>query len=88
MPRHALLERIATDQNVMVGQPCIRGTRLTVHYILNLLGNGSTIEEILDEYQRLKREDILACLLFASAILERWNSSKLSTILEWDAASE
>jgi uncharacterized protein (DUF433 family) len=88
MPDHALLERITTDQNVMVGQPCIRGTSLTVHYILNLLGNGSTIEEILDEYQHLKREDILACLLFASAIVECWNSSKLSTILEWDAASE
>ena len=68
MSDRELLERIAIDQKVMVGQPCIRGTRLTVKYILNRLAHGSTIDEILDEYPRLTREDVFACLLFASAM--------------------
>jgi uncharacterized protein (DUF433 family) len=53
----------------MVGKPVIRGTRLTVDYLLNLLAHGSTIEEILGEYEGLEREDIRAALLFASKSL-------------------
>jgi uncharacterized protein (DUF433 family) len=52
----------------MVGKPVIRGTRLTVQYILGLLAHGATIEEILQEYEGLTREDILACLQFAKEI--------------------
>jgi uncharacterized protein (DUF433 family) len=58
-----LLERITANPRVMVGKPVIRGTRLTVEYILNLLAHGATETEILDEYQGLTREDIQACLL-------------------------
>jgi uncharacterized protein (DUF433 family) len=65
-----LLARIALDPEVMVGQPVIRGTRLTVAYILNLLAHGATDEEILAEYEGLKREDVRACLLFATKSLE------------------
>jgi uncharacterized protein (DUF433 family) len=65
-----LLARIALDPEVMVGQPVIRGTRLTVAYILNLLAHGATDEEILAEYEGLKREDVQACLLFATKSLE------------------
>jgi len=54
----------------MVGKPCIRGTRLTVHYILGLLASGATNEEILQEYRGLTRVDILACLAFAARMLE------------------
>jgi uncharacterized protein (DUF433 family) len=54
----------------MVGKPVIRGTRLTVEYILNLLAHGSTAEEILEEYEGLTREDIQACLLFATRSLQ------------------
>jgi len=64
-----LLKRIACDSKVMVGKPVIRGTRLTVEYILNLLARGSTVEEILDEYEGLSSEDIQACLFFASQSL-------------------
>jgi uncharacterized protein (DUF433 family) len=63
------LERIITNPNIMVGKPVIRGTRLTVEYILNLLGNGSTVIEILEEYEGLTEEDIMACLLFAAKFL-------------------
>ena len=62
-----LLERIAIDPRVMAGKPVIRGNRLTVQFILGLLGHGMSIEEVLDEYQGLKRDDILACLLFAQS---------------------
>ena len=65
-----LLERITFDPKVMVGKPVIRGTRLTVEYILNLLAHGATVTEILEEYEGLTQEDILACLLFATRSLQ------------------
>lgn len=65
-----LLERITINAKVMVGKPVIKGTRLTVEYILNLLAHGETIREILEEYRGLTTEDIQACLLFATKSLE------------------
>jgi uncharacterized protein (DUF433 family) len=65
-----LLSRIALNPEVMVGKPVIKGTRLTVEYILGLLAHGATVPEILDEYQGLAPEDIQACLLFASRSLQ------------------
>ena len=64
-----LLERITLDPNVMTGKPVIRGTRLTVDFILNLLAHGATADELIDEYSHLRRDDVLACLLFASKSL-------------------
>ena len=64
-----LLERIVLNPKVMVGKPVIKGTRLTVEYMLNLLAHGATIDEILAEYQGLAREDLQACLLFATRSL-------------------
>ena len=66
----ALLSRIVLDPRIMVGKPVIRGTRLTVDFILNLLAHGSTEEEILEEYVGLARDDIRACFLFAQKSLE------------------
>jgi uncharacterized protein (DUF433 family) len=65
-----LLNRITTNPNIMVGKPVIRGTRLTVEYILNLLAHRVTTDEILNEYKGLVEDDIQACLLFASRSLE------------------
>ena len=65
-----LLERIALNPKVMTGKPVIRGTRLTVEYILNLLAHGATATDILQEYDGLAPEDIQACLLFAAHTLE------------------
>lgn len=65
-----LLKRITINPNVMIGKPVIRGTRLTVDYILNLLAHGATVDEILQEYEGLSQEDIQACLLFATKALE------------------
>ncbi|MGA9996027.1 MAG: DUF433 domain-containing protein, partial [Pyrinomonadaceae bacterium] len=55
---------------VMVGKPVIRGTRLTVEHILNLLAHGATIAEIIEEYKGLTQEDVQACILFATKSLE------------------
>ncbi len=65
MKDQQLLERITVNPKVMVGKPVIRGTRLTVEYILNLLAHGATIAEIIDEYKGLTQEDIRVCILFA-----------------------
>ncbi len=70
MNGNQLLERITANPRVMLGKPVVRGTRLTVEYILNLLAHGATEAEILDEYRGLTREDIQACLLFAAQSLE------------------
>jgi uncharacterized protein (DUF433 family) len=61
-----LLDRITLDPKVMAGKPVLRGTRLTVEYVLNLLAHGATPEEVLEEYEGLTREDLQACLLFAA----------------------
>lgn len=71
MTDQVLLERITLNPNVMAGKPVIKGTRLTVEFILNLLAHGATNGEILDEYVGLKPEDIQACLLFAGESLSR-----------------
>jgi uncharacterized protein (DUF433 family) len=65
-----LLERIVCDPKIMMGKPVIRGTRLTVDFILNLLAHGMTAEEIRREYPGLGKEDIQACLLFATKALK------------------
>jgi uncharacterized protein (DUF433 family) len=70
MKHEKLLKRIVIDPKIMVGKPIIKGTRLTVQYIVGLLAEGTTIDEILEEYKGLKKEDIEACLLFASEALE------------------
>jgi uncharacterized protein (DUF433 family) len=60
-----LLQRIIADPRVMAGKPVIKGTRLTVEYVLGLLAHGASSAEILQEYEGLAAEDIQACLLFA-----------------------
>ncbi|MGC9335465.1 MAG: DUF433 domain-containing protein [Anaerolineae bacterium] len=70
MKDQQLLDRIMLDPKVMVGKPVIKGTRLTVEYILNLLAHGASDADILDEYDGLTHEDIRACLLFATKSLE------------------
>ena len=60
-------------------KPVIKGTRLTVEYVLNLLAHGSSFEEILQEYDGLTLEDIKACLLFATRSLESTDFMPLSS---------
>ncbi len=69
MSDEELLERITLNPKIMTGKPVIRGTRLTVEYILNRLAHGASQEEVLKEYDGLALEDIQACFLFATRFL-------------------
>ncbi len=71
MNDQALLERITLNPKVLAGKPVIKGTRLSVEFILGLLAHGATVDEILGEYKGLAGEDIQACLLFAGESLSR-----------------
>ncbi len=59
------MHRITIDPKVMVGKPVIKGTRITVQLIVQLLANGATETEILNDYPDLKKEDIKAALSYA-----------------------
>jgi uncharacterized protein (DUF433 family) len=65
-----MYERISIDPKVCHGQACVRGTRIPVHQIVRMLANGDTIEELLEDYPSLEREDIFACLDYAAALAE------------------
>jgi uncharacterized protein (DUF433 family) len=65
MTDQELLQRIVANPRVMAGKPVIKGTRLTVEYILGLLAHSASFAEIQQEYEGFTAEDIQACLLFA-----------------------
>ena len=61
-----LIDRISVNPNICFGKPCIKGTRIWVSLILDLLANGMTIKEILNEYPQIKEEDIRACIAYGA----------------------
>ena len=61
-----LLNRISIDPNVCFGKPCIKGTRIWVSLILDLLAEGLSIEEVIQEYPHLSEEDIRASIAYGS----------------------
>jgi uncharacterized protein (DUF433 family) len=62
-------ERIVMNPEILVGKPVVKGTRLAVEFIVDLLAQGWPEAEILRNYPGLTHEDILACLSYASAVL-------------------
>jgi uncharacterized protein (DUF433 family) len=60
-----LLNRITTNPSICHGKPIVRGLRYPVENILELLASGMTNTEILEDYEDLEEEDLLACLFFA-----------------------
>jgi uncharacterized protein (DUF433 family) len=63
-------ERITVDPKVLSGKPIIKGTRIAVEFVLELLANSWTVEDILKNYPQLKREDVAAALKYAAEILK------------------
>jgi len=61
--------RIVIDPTVCNGRPVVRGTRITVQTILEFLGSGDSIPDIIEEYPTLTHEDVLACLRFSSRLM-------------------
>jgi uncharacterized protein (DUF433 family) len=71
MSKEQLLYRISIDPNICFGKPCIRGHRIWVSLILHLLASGSTIEEILENYPSIERDDILACIAYGAEMFDK-----------------
>jgi uncharacterized protein (DUF433 family) len=69
-----LSERIVVDPEVLAGKPVIRGTRLAVEFILELLAAGQSESELLTKYPGLTRDDILACLAYASYLAHEYKA--------------
>lgn len=67
-------ERIVIDPEILAGKPVIRGTRIAVELILDLLAAGQSENEILANYPGLAREDILACLAYASYLAHEYKA--------------
>jgi uncharacterized protein (DUF433 family) len=62
--------RIIVDSDILAGKPIIKGTRISVEHVLDLMANGWTTETILENYPQLKRRDITAVLKYATQILK------------------
>ena len=71
-------KHIASNPEIMFGKPCIKGTRIPVDLILEKLGGGQTIEDLLDAYPRITKVDIEACLLFGE---DKENHEALKTTI-------
>lgn len=78
----ANLKRITVDPRVMVGKPVIRGTRIPVALILKMLGQGISIQEILQEYPRLEEADIWAAVAYAAQVVEHEDVFPLPALSE------
>jgi len=63
-------ERIVVDPKLLVGKPVVKGTRIAVEFVVDLLARGWTMEQVLREYDHLTAEDIRACLAYASEVLK------------------
>lgn len=63
-------ERITVDAKVLAGKPIIKGTRVSVEFVIDLLGRGWTVEQVLREYDHLTLDDIRACLAYAGDVLK------------------
>jgi uncharacterized protein (DUF433 family) len=61
-----LLSRISVNPQVCFGKPCVRGTRIWVSLLLDLLASGATIDEIIENYPQLQRDDILAAIAYGA----------------------
>ncbi len=70
MDREQLLRRITSDPKVMVGKPVIRGTRITVEHVLSELAGGVTVDELLEDFPYIERDDIYAVLAFAEEVMQ------------------
>ena len=63
-------DRIVIDPGILNGKPSIRGTRISVQTVMEFLSNGDSVEEVLENYPTLTRDDVLACLKFAADMME------------------
>jgi len=77
MTNSEFIKRIVIDPEICHGKPTVRGLRYPVQNILELLASGMSNDEILEDYEDLEKEDLIACLLFAAKLTEVKNISRL-----------
>jgi uncharacterized protein (DUF433 family) len=75
-----MIEHISVDKKILHGKPCIKGTRMPVYLILDLLAGGSTVKDILDDYPDITEEDIHTCVEYA-AMLAREEAGELEEVM-------
>lgn len=63
-------QRIVVDPKVLVGKPVVRGTRLSVEFIVGLFAQGWTMQQVLENYPGLALEDVHACFAYANEVLQ------------------
>ena len=66
MTKQELLSRISIDTNICFGKPCVRGHRIWVSLILDLLASGLAVKDILEQYPGLEEADVLACIAYGA----------------------
>lgn len=80
MTKRELLSRISVDPNVCFGKPCVKGTRIWVSLVLDFLASGWSVQDILNNYPELKKEDVLACIAYGAEMArERYVDIPLET---------
>ena len=72
-----MFERISIDPEIMCGKPCVKGTRIPIYIILNLMAAGYSIEHVLITYPKLTEQDVLAAISYAGSITEHEESYSL-----------
>ena len=80
--------RIILDSDILVGKPVIRGTRISVELILTLLANGSTNDQILEDYPMLKKQDIEAALKYAAEVISKMRKKSGGGLVKRDLQSK
>jgi len=65
-----LMDRIIIDPDICNGQPVVKGTRIAAQTVIEFLAAGDSVEDVLEEYRSLSREDVLACLRFSADLLK------------------
>jgi uncharacterized protein (DUF433 family) len=73
-------KRITSNSGVMLGKPIIKGTRITVEHILNCLADGMSIEEILEEYPHIERDDVLSAIAYSADVISKEEIIELNDI--------
>jgi len=76
---HDLVDRVATNPSIMLGKPVIKGTRIPIELLLRKLGEGASIEDLLDAYPNLARDDIHAALIYAARRLAHEETVSIPT---------
>jgi uncharacterized protein (DUF433 family) len=76
------MSKIVINADICNGLPTIQGTRITAQTVLEFLSAGDTIEEVLEEYPSLTKDDVLACLAYSVRLIRRLKSSSSSRRLD------